>query len=411
MIENLQIDFFLKKQKFLFRYNALNLDNNNITRKEIFKRKCLYIINFLWLNTDFIGEVLWLIDGVKNGKSFTELTYIASCIVSCLLANTKAIFHELNEHYISNIIEDLRKLENKGTDPNGSNANKLENKQKQRIIEEETNFLNIVLTAEMFLHIVPLVGFVLRPLIQIGLTYYNTNEIHFVLPFLVVFPFDTYDIKYWPFIYVHQIWSGTLVMLNIGAVDSFFFICCAFIKIQFRLLKHDIEKIIPTSEISKSKLRFKLRDLIKWHQELIRLVNLVDIVNSKTILVNFILSTFLICLCGFNATINDETAVVMTFTSFLLTCLLQIYLLCFFGDMIVRSSSEIADAAYICRWYSTNPTFARKLLIIQTRAKIPCKLTAFGYADVDLQAFTKILSTSWSYFALLNTVYTSSRSN
>ncbi|KPJ00083.1 hypothetical protein RR46_00296 [Papilio xuthus] len=45
-------------------------------------------------------------------------------------------------------------------------------------------------------------------------------------------------------------------------------------------------------------------------------------------------------------------------------------------------------------------------MIVQIRAQKPCKLTAMGFADVNLRAFTRVLSSSWSYFCLLNTMYT-----
>ncbi|CAD0205869.1 unnamed protein product [Chrysodeixis includens] len=39
------------------------------------------------------------------------------------------------------------------------------------------------------------------------------------------------------------------------------------------------------------------------------------------------------------------------------------------------------------------------------RAQTPCKLTASNFSEVNLKAFMKILSTAWSYFALLQTLY------
>lgn len=58
-----------------------------------------------------------------------------------------------------------------------------------------------------------------------------------------------------------------------GAADYLFFTCCTYIRMQFRLLKHDFEKIISITKHSEEydDLEFKTKfiGLIKWHQDLI----------------------------------------------------------------------------------------------------------------------------------------------
>ncbi|XP_072946334.1 odorant receptor 67c-like [Epargyreus clarus] len=136
---------------------------------------------------------------------------------------------------------------------------------------------------------------------------------------------------------------------------------------------------------------------------------MLEMIFTKSTLFNFVSSSILICLTGFNVMAIEDSPYVMTFLSFLSSCLLQIFLLCFFGDMLMRSSMEIGDAVYKSKWYETKPTIAKNLLLVQTRSQKPCRLTASGFADVNLRAFMKILSTAWSYFALLKTMYSSPR--
>ncbi|XP_061714850.1 odorant receptor 4-like [Cydia pomonella] len=99
----------------------------------------------------------------------------------------------------------------------------------------------------------------------------------------------------------------------------------------------------------------------------------------------------------------------LSFFSFLLMSLMQIYLLCFYGDMIMTSSMEVSNAMYNSKWYTVNAKVAKHLYVVQMRAQKPSKLTAYSYADVNLKAFTKILSTAWSYFALLKTMESPTR--
>ncbi|XP_028167139.1 odorant receptor 4-like [Ostrinia furnacalis] len=109
--------------------------------------------------------------------------------------------------------------------------------------------------------------------------------------------------------------------------------------------------------------------MVMWHQDLIRCTQTLEVIYSKSILFNFISSSVLICLTGF--------------------------------DVL---SMGVGDAAYKCLWYGKEPIIGKNLLLILIRSSKPCKMTAYGFADVNLTAFMRILSNAWSYFALLKTI-------
>ncbi|XP_050356411.1 odorant receptor 67c-like [Nymphalis io] len=277
--------------------------------------------------------------------------------------------------------------------------------------------------------------------------------------------------------------------MNIFAIDTFFYVFCTYIRMHFRILGYHFENVVCASH---DETREKMRKCIRRHQELIELVNQLETLYSKSTLFNILSSSLLICLSGFNITIVAETTAILAFIPFLvvsltqisLTCfygdmlmasstkmrdavyncrwydappdikksvflvqfraskpckvtaanfavlnltafttaiqnvtfaitflvfltasLLQIYLLCFFGDLLMKSSMEVKDAVYNCKWYYLNAKMRKILIIVHSRAQKPCKLTAFGFSDVNLRAFMSILSSSWSYFALLKTIY------
>ncbi|VVC86895.1 unnamed protein product [Leptidea sinapis] len=64
-------------------------------------------------------------------------------------------------------------------------------------VNSGTKVLNIVLVMTFFV----------SPLVLVVVKYFKTNEWKLLLPFLITYPFDPYDIRYWPFVYIHQIWS------------------------------------------------------------------------------------------------------------------------------------------------------------------------------------------------------------
>nr|ARO76430.1 odorant receptor 25 [Conogethes punctiferalis] len=401
MQKEILFDQSLQKIKFAFRLTGLNIQNE----KRSMKQNCVYLFNFLWLNTDIIGALFWVIDGMLSGKNFTELTYVAPCLTLSILGDVKAIYLVLNESKVHTLIANLRKLEQK--------ANQFENFEQDKLIEPDIRLFNVVIKVLNVLNCLMIVVFDLSPLIIIAVKYFTTGELELMLPFLDVYPFDSFDLRYWPFAYIHQIWSECIVLLDICATDYLFFTCCTHIRIQFRLLQHQYQEIIEPVNLSavgtidRSRIKTKFKDLAVWHQEIINSASMLEGVYAKSTLFNFMTSSLVICLTGFNVTTIDDKAFVITFIIFLFMSMLQIFFLCYFGDILMSSSMEVTNAVYNSRWYLSDVGMGRNVLLVQTRAQKPCKVTAAEFADVNLRAFMRILSTAWSYFALLQTVYSS----
>ncbi|KAG6443514.1 putative odorant receptor 92a [Manduca sexta] len=399
------LDKLLSKINILFRCSGTNIAIGKAAPTNTKRNRCVYVINLILLNTDVLGSTCWFISGLKSGKSFTELTYIAPCIILSILSDMKSMSIIIYEKKVYQLMENLRMME--------AHERIRENTaERGKIIEKGVNFLNLVINVLYVLNIILLVCFAFHPLVVMMLNYKKTNEIELLLPFPIVYPFDAYNIKVWPVIYLRQIWSEIVAVFNICAADFAFYNFCSYITIQFRLLQYDIEHVITgtqksiyNDEMRSGRIRNKLVEIIKRHQELITCVNLLENIYSVSMLYNFISSSVIICLTGFNVTENKDMILVITFFTFLFMGLLQILFLSFFGDMLMDASIEVSNAVYNSKWYLVPPKTRKTLLLILTRAQKPCKLTAYGFADVSLKAFMKVLSTSWSYFALLKTVY------
>nr|WCC57380.1 odorant receptor 41 [Papilio dardanus] len=389
-------DITLNRLKLILILSGLNLEKCNWQQK--IKRRLIFIFNCIWLNSDIICAVFYFIDGVKNGTDMTEITYLAPCSMLSAVSNLKSFLLISYNQHVNYLIDELRALD--------LNSNNYTTNIKKKIEREERRFLNIVINLLNILNIGMVVNFTFNPLILIAINYVRTGKLELMLPFLDVYPFDPLNINYWPFVYVKQIWSECIVLLEICAADYFYYICCTYIRIQFRLLSYELENLIPVQQTGDQDIRSRLLGLIKWHQHLISVTNTLELIYSKSTLFNFFSSSVIICLTGFNVTAIDNLAFGVTFLTFLFMSLLQIFFLCLFGDMIMRSSLEVSDAAYNCLWYAADSRLTKDLILVHIRAQKPCKLTAMGFADVNLKAFTRVLSSSWSYFCLLNTMYT-----
>ncbi|XP_068624014.1 putative odorant receptor 92a [Battus philenor] len=400
----LSFDESLKIITTLFRYGGLSLlGNKSRTTIDAIKVRLVYLFNFTCLNFDLAGEIYWFIKGMVKGESFLHLTFIAPCITIGMMSNMKSLFLISNENLVEEMIQCLRSIE--VTERRTDRVVK-----KERIMAKEKHFLSRVLVSLIILNVV-LTTFCINPCILMLIKYLKTDEIKLILPFTIIYPFDPYDIKYYPFVYLHQSYSVYVVTLTTCCVDYLLFTCCSYIKIHFRLIKYDLENLIPdlgnkAARIADGVFKPKFKEVVERHQMCIRAAGLLEQIYSKSILYNFMSSSLLICLTGFNVVAIKDVSIIVPFLLFLIMNLMQIFFLCFFGDMLMRSSADIANGVYNSRWYAADPTVGKSLLILLTRAQKPCKLTALGFAEVNLWAFTNVLGSSWSYFCLLNTIYT-----
>nr|QIJ45817.1 olfactory receptor [Glyphodes pyloalis] len=423
-MKKIEFENSLKLMKISLLFSGIKISNTKFCKSiEIFLSSYLYYFNFIWLYMDVFGEINWLIDGILEGKSFIDLSITAPCITVSMLATSKSIFIYLNRDIAIKTVEKLREIHPESNDDDidekydsinvndaadndildfvDSTDNKKRNVEAD-ILKESVKFLNFVVLLLYYICLVVIIAFPLMPVTSMAYEYYKTGTTECKYPYLVKYFFDAYTTAMWPAVYFHHVISTAIVGASVFGSDSLFYAACIYIQMHFRLLCHRFENIVRESD---EETRRELVSAVRRHQELIDLVDQVEMLYSKSTLFNIVTSSFLICLSGFIITVLDDISIVVTFATFLFMNLSQISLLCFFGDMLMRSSTQISSAVYHSFWYEADPKIKRSLLLILMRAQKPCKLTACNFADLNLTAFTTILSRSWSYFALLKTMY------
>ncbi|XP_075985871.1 odorant receptor 67c-like [Anticarsia gemmatalis] len=400
----LLIDKTIKKYNYIFLSTGINVKAGEKTKKDILRSRFVFIFNFIWMNGDVVGAFLWFFTGLAQHKGFTELTYVSPCITISCLGNLKAYYMIVHEKTVDSLLNILRKLEIDQQNRRGTPETEI-------ITATEHNYVNRVMKVLNIFYIILIICFGLNPLMLVLINYLTTNKVELLLPLLIVYPFDPFDLRYYPWVYLKQFWSDIVVILGIFAADFVFYVFCTYLRMQFRLLGYYLQQAVPSDQKTMTLLeieatKLKIVDLVKWHQQLISSVAILDTLYTKSTLFNFVSSSLLLCLTGFNVMAINDVAFVISFLCFLMTSLLQIYFLCSFGDLLMESSIQVGDAVYNSNWYLADPAVSKMSLLIQTRSQRPCKLTALNFADVNLMAFMKICSTAWSYFALLQTLYT-----
>ncbi|XP_053620273.1 putative odorant receptor 92a [Plodia interpunctella] len=384
----------LQKIQLPFRLSGLPLYS---TEKFTFKLRILSFLHLFFLSSGALGafHVCWV--KAMAGEDFVTVTVMAPCMCFSSLAGFKALHLILNRSKICEIIDKLFAIEEE-----------TKNYIVDDIYNKERNSLHKVITYFKAVYIVLLIAFMISPFSIMAKNYFE-GDFELVYPFTLSYPFDINHLELYPAVYLHQVECTIAVFLFAGAADSFFYTCCLYISIQFKMLQLQFEILIPDD---RSQIRLKFEDvkdkfveLVEWHEKLISLTNLLEVVYGKITLYNFVISSVLICLTLFDVTVIKDVSLALTFLFFLTTCFVQISLLCYFGDKVTQASTEVSDAVYNSLWYKCDISVGKHLLIVLMRSQKPCKLTALGFADVNQRSFMRIMSNAWSYFALLKTMY------
>ncbi|XP_053620266.1 odorant receptor 4 isoform X2 [Plodia interpunctella] len=387
----------LKRTKIALLLSGIKLEDVKFGRILEFLFKNLFYFNFFWLGTDLVAETFGFIEGVQMGKNVIELALTAPCFSISLLGTAKSIFLFKHQNIVYKIILKLKNIHPESATENdkliaidnsdvkaiGTTAiDEIDNNNiEDKIVENSMKILNQINAVFNLFCSSVVIAFCLLPAATMAYTYYTTGDLVYEYPYLTKYFFNHYTLERWPLVYLHQVYSTAIVAANLLGADSLFHALCLYVEMHFQILCKRFEKSTVGDE---NTVHNTFMECVERHQELIELVNNMEILYTKSTLFNIVMSSILICLNGF---------------------ILTIFLLCYFGDLIMKSSVAVSSAIYNSPWYNTYSSSKKNVLFVIKRAQKPCKLTACNYADLNLSAFATILSRSWSYFALLRSMY------
>ncbi|XP_053600219.1 odorant receptor 85c-like [Plodia interpunctella] len=217
------------------------------------------------------------------------------------------------------------------------------------------------------------------------------------------YPFDKHQPVAHVFVYIFEIFAGqTCVWIMVGT-DLLFSGMASHIGMLLKLLQRRLETVAKVDRTDEENYN-EILENIKLHQRLIRYCNDLEVAFSLSNLVNIVLSSVNIC-CVVFVIVLLEPFVAVSNKLFLGSALLQIGMICWYADIIYHANADVAVAAYNSGWYRTSPRCRRALLFLIKRSQKPIAFTAMGFTDINLVTYSSILTRSYSYFALLYTMY------
>ncbi|XP_017058113.2 odorant receptor 85b-like [Drosophila ficusphila] len=148
-----------------------------------------------------------------------------------------------------------------------------------------------------------------------------------------------------------------------------------------------------------------LSDMVRYHERILRLTDVVNDVFGIPLLLNFMVSSFVICFVGFQMTVGVAPDMVVKLFLFLFSSMSQVYLICHYGQMVADASFGLSVATYSQNWVHADVRYKRALVIIISRAQNVTFLKATIFLNITRSSMTDLLQISYKFFALLRTMY------
>ncbi|XP_046475087.1 odorant receptor 13a-like [Neodiprion pinetum] len=146
---------------------------------------------------------------------------------------------------------------------------------------------------------------------------------------------------------------------------------------------------------------------VRKHVRLIRMAKDLEESYNVILLVQLIGGTVLICILTYNVLANTGTgqkAHFLTFSLYVLSVLLLIYVYCFIGESLIEESTKVHHALTQCAWHEMPLKYEKMIIICMGRAQQPLILTAGKFYIFSMKNFTAILRTSMAYLSVLRSL-------
>ncbi|XP_028161552.1 odorant receptor 67c-like [Ostrinia furnacalis] len=333
-----------------------------------------------------LAEISYFVSKISS-NNIIELSDLAPCLFIGVLSILKIVFLVAKKEMIFELVDCLEKLY----------AKALENVRQKKLIEKEVLNINKLLRYYFILNGVLISVYNFSAPIFMIYHYVAKSELVFRLPYAVLVPFSTDMWQTWLIVYVYSISCGWICILDFTTSDALYCVATSQICNNFAILSDEVSRM-------NSKNVQSLEKIIQQHQYLLKLSKDLDDIFKLPNLFNYLVGSLEICTLGFSLTLGNWSHF-LGYVLFLLSVLLQILMMSVFGENIIRESRIVGEAAYLCDWHGMDRKAKKTILILMIRSHKEQQLTAFKFSVISYRSFSKIISTSWSYFTILRTVY------
>ncbi|XP_016957015.1 odorant receptor 67a [Drosophila biarmipes] len=380
-------------------YNSVGIDPYNSGQNHGLWFRLYFALN--WINTVFtvILEIMFFSTIVSDDEKFLEscitLGYLSFVIVGFL----KLISVLTKKKKLTSLV---RHLESCFPSPSASDQEQYAVKTFLKRCKIFTMGFGVLLTTMCLAHIlIPLVIYYFQRWVL------NSLDLERELPFFGLAPWDYSGYMFYPTYFLQSIAAYTVTC---GAISNDIMIFAVVFQVLMhydrlsRVLREFKVRNHNESEGAEEDLK-ALRSLVANHIDILRLTDVMNDVFGVPLLLNFLVSSLLVCLVGFQLTIEFSPAYFGKQVLLLASAIVEVYLLCSFSQMLIDASGKISLAAYEMNWIEADMRCRKMLIFLSLRAQKPVCLKATVVLDLSNETMSIFLGMSYRFFCALRTMY------
>uniref|UniRef100_A0A3F2ZEM4 Odorant receptor n=1 Tax=Phlebotomus papatasi TaxID=29031 RepID=A0A3F2ZEM4_PHLPP len=182
----------------------------------------------------------------------------------------------------------------------------------------------------------------------------------------------------------------------------------------FRNIIEDQEKIKIdkyANELSSRKGSVFYGEIVKFiilHKKILEFVGELQEIYNNIIFFQFVVSTTIFCMTGYEILMLKSESVIdiITRVFYMLTVLVELFLLCLTGNEIIYTSRTLTDQLLNCNFQKFDKPTVKALMIFMTMITkdIVLEGNSFMTVELSLDAFMQIIKLSYSFFTFLKSM-------
>ena len=181
------------------------------------------------------------------------------------------------------------------------------------------------------------------------------------------------------------VWIATSLCLILASADFFIFGLVLVLSLEFDVLSDDIKSAIEEGNGR------KLREMFVRHQKLMDIYNELDLLFRFYFFYTFFQGAVAVSTSGFQLLISSDIVELTYCVSYSGGSISQIFLYCYYGDKLMKSSIGVSKSIADSNWYDLNDNKLKMdLKFMMLRAQKPCALSAYRVVTLSKETFSTV---------------------
>nr|WEG72135.1 odorant-receptor-41 [Grapholita molesta] len=198
---------------------------------------------------------------------------------------------------------------------------------------------------------------------------YSDENAAYVLAFHQHFPFEINSLwKYLLICLMQCLASTVLYECCYLACDMFLFTLTFDVSLLLRLLQVDLRNMtVERSGPGMEEAIDNLKNVVKRHQKILKLADTLNEIFSNIMFTLLMFSSLIMCFYGFLFIVISDKFQKFVYITAALEILFAVFYIMLPGQILINTSSGVADAAYDTLWYNGDERFKKMIFIIIAR--------------------------------------------